>query len=54
MRRLREFNLNLLEKWYLKLHVDLKSLWYTVLVGRYGTKGGRARDGGGLGLVWWR
>ncbi|CAJ2672661.1 unnamed protein product [Trifolium pratense] len=54
VRQLREFNLALLGKWCWRLLVDREGLWYRVLVARYGVEGGRLREGGQRGSVWWR
>ncbi|CAJ2646720.1 unnamed protein product [Trifolium pratense] len=54
VRQLREFNVALLGKWCWRLLVDREGLWYRVLVARYGVEGGRLREGGQRGSVWWR
>jgi len=36
----RKFNLALLGNWCLRMLEERKSLWYRVLVGRYGDEGG--------------
>jgi len=41
LRRLREFNDALLGKWCCRLLVEKRSLWYRVLVARYGEEDGR-------------
>jgi len=50
VRRMREFNLALLEKWCWRMLVDRNDLWYRVLVARYGEEDGVLRDGGAAGL----
>ncbi|GAU10544.1 hypothetical protein TSUD_420880, partial [Trifolium subterraneum] len=54
VRQLREFNLALLGKWCWRMLVDREGLWFRVLAARYGVEGGRLRDGGWKGSVWWR
>ncbi|MCI12202.1 putative non-LTR retroelement reverse transcriptase, partial [Trifolium medium] len=54
VRQLREFNLALLGKWCWRLLVDREGLWYRVLAARYGVEGGRLRDGGRRGSLWWQ
>ena len=46
MRRLREFNISLLEKWWWRMLVDREGLWYRVLKARYREEGGRLMEGG--------
>jgi len=46
VRKLKEFNIVLLGKWCWRLLVDRGSLWYKVLLARYGTVHGRLEDGG--------
>lgn len=38
--RTREFNIGLLDKWWLSMHVARGYFWYKVLVVRYGEEGG--------------
>ena len=45
VRRIREFNIALLGKWCWRLLEDRDSLWFRVLEARYGTEGGRLREG---------
>ncbi|CAJ2638568.1 unnamed protein product [Trifolium pratense] len=54
VRRLREFNQALLGKWCWRMLVDREGLWFRVLEARYGIEGGRLRDGGRRGSLWWR
>jgi len=54
VRRLREFNISLLGKWCWRLLVDRGSLWYRVLVARYGEEYGRLVVGGQSVSSWWR
>ncbi|PNX64457.1 ribonuclease H, partial [Trifolium pratense] len=41
-------------KWCWRLLVDREGLWFRVLAARYGVEGGRVRDGGRCGSLWWR
>jgi hypothetical protein len=41
-----EFNVSLLGKWCWRLLVDKGSMWYRVLVARYGEEDGRLAVGG--------
>jgi len=54
VRQLREFNEALLGKWCWRLLVDRESMWYRVLVSRYGEVYGRLEDGGRSGSNWWK
>ncbi|PNY15039.1 cysteine-rich receptor-like protein kinase, partial [Trifolium pratense] len=54
VRRLREFNQALLGKWCWRMLVDREGFWFRVLAARYGVEGGRLREGGRKGSVWWR
>ncbi|GAU35008.1 hypothetical protein TSUD_103310 [Trifolium subterraneum] len=54
VKRIREFNLALLGKWWWRLLVDQRGLWFKVLVARYGFDGGRVQSGGRLASQWWR
>ena len=54
VRRIREFNSALLGKWCWRMLVEKESLWYRVLVARYGEEGGRLLDGGRTASAWWR
>lgn len=54
MRRMRDFNLALLEKWCWRMLVDRAGLWYMVLVARYGEEDGTILEGGRRASVWWR
>jgi len=54
VRQLREFNEVLLGKWCWRLLVDRGSMWYRVLVARYGEVYGRLEDGGRSGSNWWK
>lgn len=51
-RKIREFNLSLLENWCLRLHEKHNSLWFKVLAAIYGIDGGRVKEGGRLGSAW--
>jgi len=53
VRRIREFNVALLGKWCWRLLEDRDSLWFRVLLARYGTDGGRLRGGGRQDSEWW-
>jgi len=46
VRKLREFNTALLEKWRWRLLIDREGLWKRVLVARYGVEDGSLEDGG--------
>ena len=46
VRRIREFNLTLLDKWCWRLREEIRSLWIRVLAARYRKKGGCIGDGG--------
>ena len=35
MRRIKEFNMALVGKWWWRMREEVKSLWYRVLVARY-------------------
>jgi hypothetical protein len=55
VRRLREFNLALLGKWWWMILQERGTLWYRVLCAHYGEEGGRlccSRRSGGS--VWWQ
>ncbi|CAJ2679133.1 unnamed protein product [Trifolium pratense] len=54
VRCLREFSQALLGKWCWRMLVDREGLWFRVLAARYGIEGGRLRDGGRRGSLWWR
>jgi hypothetical protein len=54
VRRIKEFNLALLGKWCWRLLVEKESLWYRVLVARYGMRDGQVCAGGRDSSVWWR
>jgi len=54
VRRLRELNDALLGKWFLRLLVERRSLWYRVLVARYGEEDGRLEVRGRSGSSLWR
>jgi len=51
VRRIREFNLSLLGKWYWKLREEKGCLWYRVLAARYGEEGGTIGNGEKLASV---
>ena len=46
VRRMKEFNIVLLGKWYWRCLVDGEGLWYKMLSSRYGEERGRIKDGG--------
>ncbi|GAU36456.1 hypothetical protein TSUD_166220 [Trifolium subterraneum] len=46
VRQMREFNTALLGKWFWRLLVDKKGIWYQVLAARYGEEAGRVLVGG--------
>jgi hypothetical protein len=46
VRRIREFNYTLLEKWCWRMLVDKNSLWFRVMAARYGVVGGQLVGGG--------
>jgi len=54
VRRIRDFNFALLRKWCWKLLIDRDSLWYRVLLTRYGVEDGRVCDGGCTTSAWWQ
>jgi len=54
VRRLHEFNISLLGKWWWRMLVDRDDLWYRVLKARYGEEGGRLIEGGRDCSMWWR
>jgi len=54
LRRIREFNLALLGKWGWTMLEDTESLWFRVLLERYGVEGGRLKGGGREASLWWR
>jgi len=54
VRRIREFNVALLGKWCWRMLVERDSLWFKVLLARYGLADGRLRDGRRLASTWWR
>ena len=54
VRKLREFNVDLLGKWCWRLLTDKGGLWYRVLVARYGEEAGRLEVGGQSVSIWWR
>lgn len=45
VRKIREFNIALLEKWCWRMYIDRESLWYRVLVARYREMGGWLNEG---------
>jgi len=53
VRRIREFNIALLGKWCWRLLVDRESLWFRVMLARYGVEGWRLREGGNAASTWW-
>jgi len=54
VKRIREFNSALSRKWCWWLLTENESLWYRVLVAKYGEEGGRLVDGGRSDSAWWR
>jgi len=52
VRRMREFNLSLLEKWCWRLLGKKEELWYRVLKARYGEVGGCIKEGGNDASLW--
>jgi len=54
VRKMREFNLALLDKWCWRMLVEREGLWYRMLVARYGQEGGMVREGGRWSSIWWR
>jgi hypothetical protein len=46
VRRFRELNVALLDKWCWRMLVDREGLWFRVLKVRYGVDGGCVKDGG--------
>jgi len=54
VRRIREFNYALLGKWCWRLLVDKNSLWFRVLLARYGVEGGQLLEGGRDASSWRR
>ncbi|MCI35465.1 putative non-LTR retroelement reverse transcriptase related protein, partial [Trifolium medium] len=54
VKRLREFNTALLDKWCWRMLVDKGGLWFRVLAARYGVERGCLRAGGRSGSSWWR
>ena len=49
VRQMREFNIALLEKWCLRMLVDIRGSWFKVLVACYCEDVGRLEDGGRSG-----
>jgi len=54
VRKLREFNISLLGKWWWGMLVEREGLWYRVLKARYGEEGGCVKEGGRDCSVWWQ
>ncbi|GAU26347.1 hypothetical protein TSUD_101800 [Trifolium subterraneum] len=54
VRRLREFNLALLDKWCWRMLVDRGCLWFRALAAWYGVERGCVREGARNGSSWWR
>ena len=54
VRRIREFNIHVLGKWWWRMLVKKESLWYKVLAARYGQVRGRLSEGEREGSVWWK
>jgi len=54
MMMLLKFNIALLGKWCWKIKVDQDSLWFKVLVAKYGQENGRVKEGGRRGSSWWK
>jgi len=53
VRRIKEFNLALIDKWCWRLLVDKGGLWFRTLAARYNVVGGQVHEGGREGSVWW-
>jgi hypothetical protein len=53
VRRLCEFNIALLGKWYWRLSVEKGSMWYKLLMAKYGEARGWLIEGGRERSVWW-
>jgi len=45
VRRIREFNIDLLAKWCWRFLEDRENLWFRVMSARYGVEGGRLKGG---------
>jgi len=54
VRKLNEFNFELLGKWCWRMLVDRGGLWYRVLVARYGEEVERLEVRGRSVSTWWR
>jgi len=54
VKRLKEFNLSLLDKWVWMILKEKRSLWYKVLSAKYGEERGRLCFDRGGGSVWWQ
>jgi len=53
VRMIREFKLALLGKWCWRMRVENMSLWFRVLLDRYGEVGGKVAEEGRFNSVWW-
>jgi hypothetical protein len=54
VRRVKEFNVSLVGKWWWRSLVANEGLWYKTLVAKYGEEEGMPKKDGGLTLVWWK
>jgi len=52
--RIKEFNNALLGRWCWRMVTNRDGLWFKVLSVRYWVEGGRLREGGSTGSVWWQ
>lgn len=54
VRRLWEFNMALLDKWWWRLKEEQSSLWFRVLASRFGEDSLFVHEDGRRGSMWWR